>query len=114
MDTRKLGLLGSVGAGAGLGAGLMYLFDPEEGRRRRSLARDKAVHSLKKGSRVALRTSRDLGNRTKGLVAEAGSRLRRRGRGRTVSGRWSPTQRLLAGAVGLGLLARGVANRSLT
>lgn len=213
MDRQKLGLLGSVGVAAGLGAGLMYLLDPQGGGRRRALARDKTVSALKKGGDAALKTSRDLGNRTKGLVAEAGSRLRRgevddqvlsdrvrsklgrvvshpsaidvtacdgcvvlsgpvlasevddllttaikvkgvegienrlevheslgnhpalQGNGRAASGKWSPTKRLLAGsagaslalaglkrqdrlgatlsAVGLGLLARGLANRSL-
>jgi BON domain-containing protein len=213
MDRQKLGLLGSVGVAAGLGAGLMYLLDPQGGGRRRALARDKTVSVLKKGGDAALKTSRDLGNRTKGLVAEAGSRLRRsavddqvlrdrvraklgrvvshpsaidvtacdgcvvlsgpvlasevddllktavkvkgvegvenrlevhesagnhpalQGNGREASGKWSPTKRLLAGtaggalalaglqrrdrvgaamsSVGLGLLARGFANRSL-
>lgn len=63
--------------GVGLGAGLMYLLDPEGGRRRRALARDKAVHGLKVSGKALRRTSVDLGNRTRGLVAEAGSLLRK-------------------------------------
>ena len=195
MDRQQLGLLGSVGVGAGLGAGVMYLLDPQQGGRRRALARGKAVHALKKGGHVARRTARDLGNRTKGLLAETRSRLHRgpmddqvlcdrvrsklgrvvshpsaiavsildgvvilrgpvlasevddllktvakvkgvediesrleihessgnhpalQGNGRTANGNWSPTKRLLAGtagAVGLGLLARGLANRNLS
>jgi hypothetical protein len=126
MDKQKLGLLGSVGVGAGLGAGLMYLLDPEEGGRRRALVRGKAVHSLRLGGQAALRTSRDLGNRTKGLVAEAGSRLRRheeevddrilRDRVRSKLGRAVSHPSAIGaalGAVGLGLLARGMANRGL-
>jgi hypothetical protein len=62
--------------GVGLGAGLMYLLDPDGGGRRRALARDKAVHGLKVSGRALRRTSIDVGNRTRGLVAEAGSLLR--------------------------------------
>ena len=63
--------------GVGLGAGLMYLLDPDGGRRRRALARDKAVHGFKASGKALRRTSADLGNRTRGLVAEAGSLLRK-------------------------------------
>ena len=63
--------------GVGLGAGLMYLLDPDGGRRRRALARDKAVHGLKVSGKALRKTSSDLGNRTRGLVAEAGSLLRK-------------------------------------
>ncbi len=76
MDKQKWFLIGSVGLGAGVGAGLMYLLDPQGGGRRRAMARDKVVHILKKGGEAARKTSRDLGNRTRGLVAEAGSKLR--------------------------------------
>jgi hypothetical protein len=57
----------------------MYLLDPQGGRRRRAVARDKTVSALNKGGDAVRKTSRDLGNRTKGLVAKAGSRLRRNG-----------------------------------
>ena len=77
MNKRQWAFLGSAGLGAGLGAGLMYLLDPQAGGRRRAVARDKALHLLKEGGAAARKTSRDLGNRTRGLVAEAGSRLRR-------------------------------------
>lgn len=63
--------------GIGLGAGLMYLLDPDGGGRRRALARDKAVHGLKVGGQALRKTSIDVGNRTRGLVAEAGTRLRK-------------------------------------
>lgn len=69
----QLTLLGGVG----LGAGLMYLLDPDGGGRRRALARDKCVHSLKVSGKALRKTSADLGNRTRGLVAEAGSLLRK-------------------------------------
>lgn len=77
MDRQKWSLMGSAGVGAGLGAGLMYLLDPQGGRRRRVLARDKTVSALKTGGTAALKTGKDLSNRTKGLVHEAGSRLHR-------------------------------------
>lgn len=67
----QLTLLGGVG----LGAGLMYLLDPDGGGRRRALARDKCVHSLKVSGKALRKTSIDLGNRTRGLVAEASSLL---------------------------------------
>lgn len=71
--SNPLTLLGGVG----LGAGLMYLLDPDGGGRRRALARDKAVHGLKVSGQALRKTSLDLGNRTRGLVAQAGSRLRK-------------------------------------
>src|SRR5258706_629944 len=77
MDRQSWTLLGSVGAGAGLGAGLMYLLDPQAGRRRRTVARDKAKSALKQSGDAVKRVSHHLGNRTKGLVAAASSRLRR-------------------------------------
>jgi len=77
MDKQKWSLVGSAGLGAGLGAGLMYLLDPEGGRGRRAVARDKSLSALKQGGKAAAKTSRHLGNKTKGLVAEAGSKLRK-------------------------------------
>jgi hypothetical protein len=55
----------------------MYLLDPQAGRRRRAMARDKAASALNKSGDAVKRVSHHLGNRTKGLVAAAGSRLRR-------------------------------------
>jgi hypothetical protein len=60
-------LLGS----AGLGAGLMYLLDPERGRRRRALLRDKGVSAWRFSERAVSKTSRDVGNRAQGLAASA-------------------------------------------
>ncbi|HWM95110.1 MAG TPA: BON domain-containing protein [Thermoanaerobaculia bacterium] len=71
----QLTLLGGVS----LGAGLMYLLDPDGGGRRRALARDKAVHGLTVSGKALRKTSADLGNRTRGLVAQAGSRLHKDG-----------------------------------
>jgi uncharacterized membrane protein len=53
-----------------LGAGLMYLMDPERGRRRRALIRDQAVHGVRKTADAVDATSSDLRNRLHGLAAE--------------------------------------------
>lgn len=55
--------------GATLGAGLMYILDPEGGRRRRALARDKAVHLSKTSGQALGKTSRDLLERGKGVAS---------------------------------------------
>ncbi|HXG92565.1 MAG TPA: SRPBCC family protein [Blastocatellia bacterium] len=64
-------------ASAGIGAGLMYIFDPDRGRRRRALARDKVIHVVNKTGDALGKTSRDLSNRVTGLVAEAESLFKR-------------------------------------
>jgi hypothetical protein len=60
----------SILAGAGVGAGMMYLFDPNSGRRRRSLVRDQLRHSCLATSKSADVLRRDAGNRLHGLIAE--------------------------------------------
>jgi uncharacterized membrane protein len=62
-------------AGAGIGAGLMYVLDPAAGRRRRALARDQLVHAMRKGEDAADATARDVANRARGVVAELGARF---------------------------------------
>jgi hypothetical protein len=61
---------------AALGAGLMYLFDPRQGHRRRALARDKAVHLLRTSGRAIDVTSRDASHRAYGVVSAARSYFR--------------------------------------
>lgn len=66
------GILTILG-GLGAGAALMYLFDPNGGRRRRALIRDKAVgvsNDLRQGFNAR---THDLANRTRGLMHEAKS-----------------------------------------
>ena len=63
--------------GAGIGAGLMYLMDPDRGNRRRMLVRDQTVHGLHLGARAADKAVRDLQNRARGTVAEAWAAFRR-------------------------------------
>ncbi|HEX6625995.1 MAG TPA: BON domain-containing protein [Pyrinomonadaceae bacterium] len=62
--------------GAGIGAAIMYILDPDRGNRRRALARDKLVAAGNKTSMYAGKLSRDLGNRAQGLVAETRARFR--------------------------------------
>jgi uncharacterized membrane protein/gas vesicle protein len=62
-------------AGAAVGALAMYLTDPDRGRRRRALARDKMQHLVNKTGDAIQVTTRDLGNRVQGIRAEASKRL---------------------------------------
>lgn len=56
--------------GAGVGAGLMYLLDPERGNRRRALVRDQLVQAGNKTGDILQGTTADLANRSKGVVHE--------------------------------------------
>ncbi len=60
-----------------LGAGAMYLLDPDRGPRRRSLLRDKGVHASRLLAAGLGTTARDVRNRSAGAAAVVGSRLRR-------------------------------------
>ncbi|MER3420813.1 MAG: hypothetical protein C4290_09955 [Chloroflexota bacterium] len=67
---RRFVLLGAV-----TGAALMYLLDPQEGRRRRALARDKAGHYARRAGVIARRMSRNLEGRLRGLLHALEKRL---------------------------------------
>lgn len=58
-------------SGAALGAGLMYLADPDRGSRRRAFVRDKVRHVFRLSEIATNRGIRDLRNRARGAVAEA-------------------------------------------
>lgn len=62
----------------GVGALLMYFFDPVSGRRRRALLRDQFVHAQHEIGDYAEGTAKDLRNRAYGLVAEAKGFVERR------------------------------------
>lgn len=70
--------LSALVIGAGAGAVVMYLFDPERGRRRRALVRDQLVHSGHKLQDAAGATTADLRNRTRGYRGALRSSLSRR------------------------------------
>lgn len=57
--------------GMALGALMMFLLDPDKGRRRRALARDKMSSAAVRTRKRIDAKSRDLANRAKGLRAEA-------------------------------------------
>jgi hypothetical protein len=57
--------------GAALGAAVMYFLDPQGGRRRRALVRDKATSWAGQAEEYAEKTARHLGNRATGVTHEA-------------------------------------------
>jgi osmotically-inducible protein OsmY len=63
--------------GIGIGAALMYIFDPDRGGRRRALIRDKVVRASNATTCYVGKMSRDLSNRAQGLMAETKNLFRR-------------------------------------
>jgi len=63
--------------GLGLGVGLMYFLDPDRGRRRRALVRDKGAYSVNTAANVIGTTRRDLAHRAAGAVARVRGLFRR-------------------------------------
>lgn len=59
-----------LASAASLGAGLMYLLDPDRGKRRRALLRNKAEHAARVAADAAGKTQRDVRNHLQGLAAE--------------------------------------------
>ncbi len=55
----------------GIGAGLMYFLDPDRGKRRRAVIRDRAVHLSNEANRKLNKTGVDLRNRFQGVWFEA-------------------------------------------
>lgn len=60
----------AMAGGLGLGASLMYLFDPAAGKRRRSYLRDKCVHYSRKTEKFAGSKVRHMRNKAKGMMHE--------------------------------------------
>lgn len=61
--------------GIGVGAALMYLYDPKDGNQRRALIRDKAVGLTNDAREAISRQKDDLSNRAQGLLHEAKAQL---------------------------------------
>ena len=57
--------------GVGVGATTMFLLDPDGGRRRRALVRDKAIRAGRKTWHAADATARDVSQRAAGVTARA-------------------------------------------
>jgi hypothetical protein len=55
----------------GLGAGLTYFFDPQQGRRRRAMARDRIAGFFRRRVRVGERLGRSASAQAEGLVQKA-------------------------------------------
>jgi hypothetical protein len=62
----------------GVGAAVMYFFDPISGKRRRALLRDKVNHYQKEAREYAAGTAQGLRNRAQGVVAEARGVVKRK------------------------------------
>jgi hypothetical protein len=62
-------------AGLGLGAGLMYLADPDHGRRRRARLGEATRHATHAAKRAAGMTARDVQHRVSGLAARVLAQL---------------------------------------
>jgi hypothetical protein len=62
----------------GIGAIAMYYFDPDSGKRRRSLLRDQLTHLRRESRHYAKGTLKHARNRAHGVVAEARSAIERR------------------------------------
>jgi len=65
----------AFGAGLGIGTGVMYLLDPDRGKRRRALLRDKCVSATTKTGEGIETTARDLSNRARGIASSIRSRF---------------------------------------
>ncbi len=65
----------TLGAGIGLGTGIMYLLDPDRGKRRRALVRDQLKHAMRKTGDGLGATARDVSNRARGLAAQVQSKI---------------------------------------
>ena len=69
MNTRE------IVVGAGVGAALAFMLDPQGGGRRRALVRDKVIRASRKTRDGIDATARDMANRTRGVAAATRGRL---------------------------------------
>ncbi len=59
----------SLAGGIGIGLVLMYVLDPDRGRTRRAVARNKVIHTAARADRAVGITARDMSHRLEGVVA---------------------------------------------
>jgi gas vesicle protein len=67
--------IGMLFGGIGIGALLMYLFDPDRGRGRRAKLNDQLTSKVNHLKEAAGSKARDLRNRAQGVIHETGWRL---------------------------------------
>lgn len=67
--SRTKTILWSASFGAALGAGFMYLLDPDRGHRRRTQAIERGGSAMRQAGRAAAKLARDVENRTRGMAA---------------------------------------------
>jgi hypothetical protein len=100
--------LGLSVLGAAVAAGATFLLDPQTGKRRRALLRDK-LGSLSRHTHSAIdKTSRDLRNRAYGTVVSIKSGHPIRGRFAVLNANWPPAIRLMVGTAGGIMTAAGL------
>jgi hypothetical protein len=63
-------------AGIGLGGAMMYMLDPDQGNRRRSLVRNRVGHTWNGAGEFMGKAQRDLRNRARGVSSRAASAFR--------------------------------------
>jgi hypothetical protein len=73
MEDETVSLTAGIVFGAAVGLTAMYVLDPDMGKRRWALTRDKIQEARTKTRRAGGATARDLWNRTTGTIAEARS-----------------------------------------
>ncbi len=65
----------TFGAGLGIGTAVMYLLDPDRGKKRRAVLRDKLVLAQRKTGECIEVTARDVSNRARGIATSIQSRF---------------------------------------
>ena len=101
----------AIAAQRAVAAGVMFFLDPQLGKRRRALARDKALSWSRRATIAVDRTSRDVQNRAYGTVVNIRSGHPMRGRLAVMNANWPPAVRFIVGAAGGILTAVGAARR---
>lgn len=93
------GGVGLLLCGVGVGAALMYVFDPRSGRRRRALIGDQVTSKINDLSDAAGSKARHIRNRARGVAAEMGSMLGRGKKGAEHGGGDHPAEPNHAGSL---------------
>jgi uncharacterized membrane protein len=104
-------------AGAAVGAGAMYYFDPRMGNRRRAMAEDQLRRLSRQASCGCDAGFRDLGNRAQGMLHDlvqlvAHGQWPQRQRSERGRAGWTPAAKLIAATCGGALMANCLARRT--